>query len=79
MSIKNKATDRDNSGKIRRDYTSPGTCYWLDQCPKHWRHRTMTVPRRRRNKALCVAILKGADPYGVTGPLGNNKPHEYYW
>jgi hypothetical protein len=39
----------------------------------------MTRPKRRKNKAVCIAILKGEDPDGMVFPLGNHKPHEYYW
>ena len=35
--------------------------------------------RRRENKRICRPILRGADPDGITPPLGNCKPHVYYW
>ena len=47
--------------------------------PKWWRKLYMTRPRRRENKHICWLILHGADPEGLTAPLGNCKPHLYYW
>lgn len=79
MSVKNKATDRDHKGKIKRKYTGPESTYWLGHTPKWWVKMFMTRPRRRRNRLACRAVLKGADPDCIAWPSGNRKPHEYYW
>lgn len=79
MSIKNKAKDRDERGKLKRKYTGPDSTNWLGHTPKWWVKLFMTRPKRRKNKAVCVAIIKGEDPDGMTFPLGNHRPHEYYW
>ena len=39
----------------------------------------MTRPKRRENRAVCLEILRGANPDELAFPLGNRKPHEYYW
>ncbi|ESP91517.1 hypothetical protein PL2TA16_00316 [Pseudoalteromonas luteoviolacea 2ta16] len=79
MSIKNKTLDRNSNGQIKRKYTGPESSYWLCQTPKWWIKLYMTKPRRRENQRLCHAILKGQDPDGIAFPLGNSKPHIYYW
>ena len=77
MSTINQATDRCTTGKLarkyRRAYRRPA------RAPKLWRKLHMSRPRRRDNKIACRRILMGCDPDGVILPLGNNKPHEYYW
>jgi hypothetical protein len=79
MSTTNKARDRGSDGKLlrkyRRDYGTP----FPHGTPKWWRKLFMTHPRRRENMSICQAILHGADPNGITPPLGSCKPHEYYW
>lgn len=47
--------------------------------PKWWRNLYMTRPRRYENKRLCHSIRQGADPDALVFPLGNHKPHVYYW
>ena len=79
MSIKNKAKDRDQHGKIKRKYTGPDSTDWLNHTPKWWIKLYMTRPKRRRNKEVCTAIMKGKDPDDLVYPLGNRKPHIYYW
>jgi hypothetical protein len=79
MSVKNKVKDRDERGKIKRKYTGPSSTYWLSHTPRWWVKLFMTRPKRRENKSACVSILKGEDPDGVVFPLGNRKPHKYYW
>lgn len=52
---------------------------WLHNWPKYWdilRHRR---PRRRRNRLLEHKVLRGADPDDMVWPLGNTRPHSYYW
>ena len=79
MASKNKTKDRDINGRIRRKYTGPESGYWLRQTPSWHVTLYMTRPDRRRAKRLCAAIQKGLDSDGAVFPLGNHKPHEYYW
>lgn len=80
MSIKNKAKDRDDSGRIFRKYTGPGSTWCFNQTPAYWINLYMTRPRRRINKALCRGIVLGSNDWDETPfPLGNRKPHVYYW
>ncbi len=79
MSVKNKTKDRDERGKIKRKYTGPYSTCWLKNTPKWWIKLFMTRPKRRQNKAVCMAIMKGQDPDDLVYPLGNRKPHVYYW
>lgn len=79
MSVKNKAKDRNEHGKIKRKYTGSYSTYWLKHTPKWWVKMYMTRPKRRQNKAVCTAIIRGADPDDLVYPLGNRKPHLYYW
>ncbi len=80
MSVKNKAKDRDEKGRIRRKYTSrtKGTMHWR-AAPKAWTNLYMARPKRRITKNLCDGIMGNMDADGVAFPLGNHKPHEYYW
>ena len=80
LSIKNKASDRDPKGRIRRKYTTRSThfVHWSN-APSAWVNAYMNRPKRRSNKRLCERILRGADPDGVVFPVGNRKPHVYYW
>lgn len=79
MSIKNKAKDRNSKGRIDRKYTSKSKWGNWKHTPSWWTNLFMTRPERRRNKKICHDILKGKDFNGIALPLGNNKPHEYYW
>ncbi|AHF77889.1 Phage protein [Sodalis praecaptivus] len=92
MSIKNKVKDRMGDGKIRPLYTVyPGVKSRefvpysrrpvnYGNSPGWWVNLFMNRPRRRKNKALCRAIMQGCRDYdGVAFPLGNSKPHVYYW
>ncbi len=79
MSIINSALDRDDNGRIKRKYTGPYSTRCFAQTPKWWMKLYMTRPRSRVNKKLCHAVLRGKDPDGIAFPLGNSKPHEYYW
>jgi hypothetical protein len=47
--------------------------------PGWWINQYMNIPKRRVNTRLCYQILKGADSDNITWPLGNHKPHVYYW
>lgn len=79
MSVKNKAKDRDDNGRIKRKHTGPHSTYWLNHTPKWWVKLFMTRPKRRKNKMACSAVMRGADPDNMAFPLGNKKPHEYFW
>lgn len=76
MSIRNISIDRTDKGKIARKYTSPNGNM---STPSWWTRTFMTRPRRYENKAACKAILRGENPDGMYFPLGNHKPHTYYW
>lgn len=52
---------------------------WMCHWPAWWDRTFHTRKKRARNKALVRKVMKGADPDGVTFPLGNRKPHIYYW
>jgi len=47
--------------------------------PRWWRRMHMTRPLRHENKQLCRNIMRGADSERIIWPLGNHKPHVYYW
>jgi len=79
MSVKNKAKDRDKNGRIRRKYTGPHSTGWLSGAPNWFVREYMNVPKRRANKRLCHKSMCGADPDELLFPLGNRKPHVYYW
>ncbi len=82
MSVKNKTKDRDINGRICRKYTGPSLNWKVafpKGCPKSWRNMFMNRPKRRKSKQLCHQILKGSDYNELNFPLGNKKPHYYYW
>ena len=79
MSIANKSRDRGPDGKLLRKYRRTYGPSIPNGTPKWWRKLFMTRPRRRDNKHACRMILKGRDPDGLVLPLGNHKPHVYYW
>lgn len=80
MSDKNKARDRDANGRIKRSYTGKYHRMKYDSAPKAWVNCYMTRPRRRVERALCreIAHTQGVER-DVAFPLGNHKPHIYYW
>lgn len=80
MSNLNQHSDRGADGKLLRGkYRSHHGVRCPNGTPKWWRRLFMTRPRRHANAACCVRIIKGADPEGMAFPLGNHKPHVYYW
>ena len=79
MAVKNKAKDRDKNGRIKRKFTGPESGYWLRQTPSWYVSLYMIRPDRRHAKRLCAEIQKGLDSEGCVFPLGNHKPHVYYW
>jgi hypothetical protein len=78
MSNCNQHSDRDTDGRLLRKYR-PFNGWRYDNTPKYWRKLHMTKPRRRANAFFCMRIMKGVDPDGMAFPLGNHKPHWYYW
>lgn len=51
----------------------------MSSWPKRWDILHHTRPKRRAGKALETKIMKGYDADEITWPLGNHKPHTYYW
>lgn len=48
--------------------------------PAWWTRLFMSRPRRARNHLIERLILNGAvDTEDMALPLGNRKPHKYYW
>ena len=76
MSNTNQRLDRGLDGRLLRKYRRPPYPY---STPKWWRKLHMTRPKRREDAYLCMRIIKGDDPEGIAFPLGNHKPHVYYW
>lgn len=79
MSHTNTRTDRDAAGRLLRAYRLPKHINWGRSTPSWWTTLTMHRPQRRHEKALLHAVMRGSDPDGITWPLGNHKPHNYYW
>lgn len=61
-------------GKTFRDGTIT-----MASTPHWWIDLYMNKPKRRNNDRLCHRVLKGDDPDNMAWPLGNRKPHIYYW
>lgn len=55
------------------------TCAFGSSWPRWFEIEYLRRPKRRKNKRLMVALRKGADPDDLAWPLGNHKPHSYYW
>lgn len=79
MSTTNKARDRGPNGKLLRKYRRRYEPHFPNGTPKRWRKLHMMRPRRRANKHVCQSVQKGHDPDSLVLPLGNHKPHVYYW
>lgn len=76
MSNRNQRLDRGPDGKLLRKYRRPT---FSQATPWWWRNLFMTRLLRRENAYFCMRILKGDDPDGIAFPVGNRKPHHYYW
>lgn len=76
MSTYNRALDRDECGRLKRHYRRPS---WPWSTPGWWVRETMNQPRRRIHRRLCQLVTLGHDPDELVWPLGNHKPHRYYW
>ena len=79
MSTFNKELDSGPGGKLLRNYRRTYGPSFQNGTPKWWRKLYMTRPRRRANKHVCRLVLQGRAPDGLVLPLGNSKPHVYYW
>jgi len=79
MSTTNKANDRGLDGRLLRKYRRFDGPRFPDGVPKWWRKLFMTRPKRRENRLVCKRMLQGIDPDCLVMPLGNHKPHTYYW
>ena len=79
MSVINKAKDRDHTGRIKRKYTRSYDKWNLSQNPGWWVNLYMNRPKRRENKRVCHQVMKGVHLDQLITPLGNHKPHEYFW
>lgn len=78
MSTTNKAKDRGPDGRLLRKYRRTYMPN-LASTPRWWRKLYMTRPKRRANRLVCQRVLQGVDPDCLVMPLGNYKPHTYYW
>lgn len=47
--------------------------------PHWWIRLLMNKPKRHANKRLLRAVLYGADYDAMAFPLGNRKPHAYFY
>lgn len=55
-----------------------GRGYWMNCWPAWWDRVFHTRPKRVQTHALERKALH-EDPDGVAWPLGNHKPHRYFW
>lgn len=76
MSTYNRALDRDECGRLKRHYRRPA---WPCSTPGWWVRETMNRPRRRIHRYFCHKVMLGHDPDAIAWPLGNHRPHCYYW
>ena len=51
----------------------------LSHTPSWWVNYYMNRPKRRKNARLCHLDLKRHDPEDIAWPVGNRKPHTWYW
>lgn len=80
MSHHNQRTDRAADGRLLRlKYRNYYVIHFPRGTPKWWRKLHMTRPKRRENALCCFRVMKGDDPEGMAFPVGNRKPHVYYW
>jgi hypothetical protein len=76
MSHHNQRMDRDVNGRLLRAYRRPP---FPMSTPGWWCKLMMTRPKRRETALACHRVVQGDDPDGMVFPLGNHKPHSYYW
>ncbi len=76
MSVYNKSMDRNTNGKINRQLTRKEK-HWCK--PNKWFRKLYSIrPKRRKNKILCIQIMKEVYLDELIYPVGNNKPHQYH-
>ena len=57
----------------------PGMCGTKTEAPSWWNRLFDTIPRRRNDKAMCHAIMQGADPDDIGwGTVEGKRSHEYF-
>lgn len=65
-----------------------GKCRWqtntrvhsMRSYPRWWDIIFHTKPKRRAQQAMLQGVIKGrVDADDAAWPLGNHKPHNYYW
>lgn len=78
MSNVHRYKQRGENGKLLRKYQCRRAKYSLGT-PRWWRKLFFTRPLRRANRIACMKIMHGVEYDGLPLPLGNHKPHEYYW
>ena len=77
MSTTNRRRDRDEHGRLKRKYRGPNS---IMTTPGYWVTLHMNRPRRHLNRLLCHLVTQqGLDHAGIAWPLGNRKPHIYFW
>jgi hypothetical protein len=52
---------------------------FYDSCPAWHRITFITRPKRRENKRLERKAMKSEAPNELVWPVGNRKPHFFYW
>ena len=80
MSTKNRATDRDHNGRIRRKYTPrhKGGVHW-GRSPGWWVNEFMTRPARAEERRLCKLLQRDLIDFDEAEFPHARKPHIYYW
>jgi hypothetical protein len=61
------------------DKARDGKVWGVQSEPWWWRNAMLTRPKRREHARLCRKIMQGADADGLVWPLGNARPHLWYW
>lgn len=69
------------SGHKRSAYrwNKPAHYNWLSNWPRWWDIQFHSRPKRREEQRLLTRIRQGDDGDNLAWPLGNHKPHKYYW
>jgi len=65
--------------KRSRTKVSHNTTNCMQGWPRYWDIQFHRRPKRRREREHVIQVMKGHDPDNIAWPLGNNKPHQYYW
>lgn len=66
--------DNPECGKAARDGRIT-----LSSTPGWWVSLHMNRPKRRENTRLCRQVLSGAQADDLIWPMGNHRPHIWYW